>query len=77
MFGLGTQELIFIIIIILILFGPKKIPELMQSLGKGLRQFRKAQEEIQKDINNALNTEPKEDKKKEELNSQQTNSIDS
>lgn len=77
MFGLGTQELIFIIIIILILFGPKKIPELMQSLGKGLRQFRKAQEEIQKDINNALNTEPKEDKKKEEPNSQQTNSIDS
>lgn len=77
MFGLGTQELILIIIVILILFGPKKIPELMQSLGKGFRQFRKAQEEIQKDINNVLNTEPKEEKKEEELKSQKTNSIDS
>ncbi len=61
MFGLGTQELIFIIIIILILFGPKKIPELMQSLGRGLREFRKAKDEIQKDINEALNSTPKEE----------------
>ncbi len=57
MFGLGTQELILIIIVILILFGPKKIPELMQSLGKGLREFRKAKEEIQKDINQVINSE--------------------
>ncbi|MCX7834371.1 MAG: twin-arginine translocase TatA/TatE family subunit [Ignavibacteria bacterium] len=63
MFGLGTQELIFIIIVILILFGPKKIPELMQSLGKGLREFRKAKEEIQKDINNAINAESKDEGK--------------
>ena len=41
--GLGTSEIILIIIAILILFGGKKIPELMKGLGKGVREFKDAQ----------------------------------
>lgn len=40
MFGIGMQELIFIALIVLLLFGGKKIPELMKGLGKGVRSFK-------------------------------------
>ena len=43
MFGnLGTGEIILILLIVLIFFGAKKIPELAQGLGKGIREFKKA-----------------------------------
>lgn len=38
--GLGTQEIIVIAIVVLLLFGGKKIPELMKGLGKGVRSFK-------------------------------------
>lgn len=50
MFGLGTQEIILILIFVLIFFGAKKIPELAQGLGKGIREFRKAARDVQDDI---------------------------
>lgn len=50
MFGLGTPEIILIAIVILVLFGAKKIPELMQGLGKGIKEFKKASTDIEKDI---------------------------
>ncbi|MBI5020571.1 MAG: twin-arginine translocase TatA/TatE family subunit [Ignavibacteriales bacterium] len=60
MFGnLGTGEIILILLIVLIFFGAKKIPELAQGLGKGLREFRKAAKDIQEDINKP----PEENKK--------------
>lgn len=37
---IGTQEIIFILIIVLILFGAKKIPELMKGLGRGVKEFK-------------------------------------
>lgn len=40
MFGLGTQEILVIALIILLLFGGKKIPELMKGLGKGVKSFK-------------------------------------
>ncbi len=40
MFGLGTGEIIVILIVVLLLFGGKKIPELMKGLGKGVRSFK-------------------------------------
>lgn len=42
MFGLGTPELLFITVAVLVLFGGKKIPEMMGGLGKGIRNFKKA-----------------------------------
>ena len=51
MFGnIGTGEIIILLVIILIFFGAKKIPDLAQGLGKGLREFRKATKDIQDDI---------------------------
>lgn len=48
--NLGATEIILILLVILIFFGAKKIPELAQGLGKGLREFRKAAREIQDDV---------------------------
>jgi len=51
MFGnLGTPEILIIALIILILFGAKRIPEFMQGLGKGVREFKKAAKDIQDEI---------------------------
>jgi sec-independent protein translocase protein TatA len=69
MFGnLGATEIILILLVILIFFGARKIPELAQGLGKGLREFRKAAREIQEDINEEKKQvdEPKSEKKREE-----------
>lgn len=57
MFDLGGGELLLILVAVLILFGPKKLPELAQGLGKGLRQFRQAQREFTEQINTAIQDE--------------------
>lgn len=43
---LGGQELLFILVIVLVLFGGKKIPELMRGLGKGVGEFKKGKNEV-------------------------------
>lgn len=48
--NLGATEIILILLVILIFFGAKKIPELAQGLGKGIREFRKATREIEDNI---------------------------
>ncbi|RHR79872.1 twin-arginine translocase TatA/TatE family subunit [Odoribacter sp. AF15-53] len=40
MMGIGTPEFLFIVLIVLLLFGGKKIPELMKGLGKGVKSFK-------------------------------------
>jgi sec-independent protein translocase protein TatA len=42
MFGLGVQELIIIFLIVMVLFGAKKLPEIGKGLGKGIREFKRA-----------------------------------
>ncbi|MBC8183119.1 twin-arginine translocase TatA/TatE family subunit [candidate division KSB1 bacterium] len=42
MFGLGVQELMIVFLIIIVLFGAKKLPELAGGLGKGIKEFKKA-----------------------------------
>jgi sec-independent protein translocase protein TatA len=63
MFGsLGATEIILIIVVIVLLFGAKKIPELAQGVGKGMREFKKAVKEVEEDITDVKN-DIKSDKK--------------
>jgi sec-independent protein translocase protein TatA len=57
--NLGAPEILLIMLVILIFFGPKKIPDLARGLGKGLREFRKASQEIQEDIEKELKIDSK------------------
>jgi len=67
MFGIGTTELLVILFIILLVFGSKKLPELAQGLGRGIREFKKATNDIQEelDINKPLSDPKKNDKEPE------------
>ncbi len=49
MFGLGTQEILIIALIVLLLFGGKKIPELMKGLGKGVKSFKEGMNSLDDD----------------------------
>ena len=49
MFGIGTQEIVLIILIVLLFFGGRKIPELMKGLGKGVRSFKEGVRGIEND----------------------------
>ncbi|MBR3871747.1 MAG: twin-arginine translocase TatA/TatE family subunit [Paludibacteraceae bacterium] len=59
---IGAPEIIFIILIVLLLFGGKKIPELMKGLGKGVKSFKQGMSEMENDVNNK--TEQKDDEQK-------------
>ncbi len=48
--NLGMGELVIILLVVLILFGSKKIPDLAQGLGKGIKEFKKAVRDVQEDI---------------------------
>ena len=48
--NLGTSEIIIIAVLVLLLFGGKKIPELMKGIGKGVSQFKRGLKEVEDDI---------------------------
>ncbi len=56
--NLGAGEIIVIALIVLLLFGGKKIPELMKGIGKGVRSFKEGMNNIEKEIENH-DTDPK------------------
>lgn len=58
---IGTQEIIFILIIVLLLFGAKKIPELMKGLGKGVKEFKDGMNGVQNTLDDKGSEEKKED----------------
>jgi sec-independent protein translocase protein TatA len=49
-FGLGPPEIFVILVLLLVLFGAKRLPELGRSIGQGMREFRKSMREISEDI---------------------------
>ncbi len=59
--SLGVPEIIFILVLALLIFGPKRLPEIGRTVGKGLAEFRRASSEIQRTINAelALEEEPR------------------
>jgi len=59
MFGnLGAGEIIFILLIVLLVFGARRLPEIGQSLGKGIREFKKSMSDITGELNNTMQPPP-------------------
>ncbi len=59
MFGLGMGEIVIILVLALILLGPTKLPEAAKQLGKGLREFRKATDDLKSQFETELYSEQK------------------
>jgi sec-independent protein translocase protein TatA len=58
MFGnFGMGELIVIFLVILVLFGSKKIPDLAQGVGKGMKEFRKAIKDVEDEVSSSMKSE--------------------
>lgn len=57
---IGTQELLIILVIVLLLFGAKKLPELARGLGKSMQEFKKATREVEDNFKEAMNDDSKE-----------------
>ncbi len=62
MFGLGYQELLLILVIVLILFGAQRLPDLARSLGSSVKEFKKGVTEVSKD--DSTSAAKKDDEKK-------------
>lgn len=54
---IGAPEIIFIVLIVLLLFGGKKIPELMRGIGKGVRSFKEGMSDVEEEIKKPLDKE--------------------
>jgi sec-independent protein translocase protein TatA len=63
MFGLGYQELLIILVIVLILFGANRLPELARSLGSSVKEFKKGVNEVKTDDTTAAASRKEEEKK--------------
>ena len=61
--SIGMPELLIILLLILVLFGAKKIPDLAQGLGKGIKEFKKAVKDVEEDIKVPDDSEKKTEKK--------------
>jgi sec-independent protein translocase protein TatA len=54
--NLGTPEIILILVVILLLFGAKRIPEMMKAMGQGVKEFKKAAKEVTDDVSTSAST---------------------
>ena len=55
---IGAPEIIFIVLIVLLLFGGKKIPELMKGMGKGVKMFKQGMNEMEEEVKRPLEDQP-------------------
>lgn len=53
-FGMGPQEILVVALVILVLFGGRKIPELMRGLGQGIREFNNAKANIESEVKDSM-----------------------
>ena len=60
MFGLGGNELLIVLVLVLVLFGGQKVPQLMKGLGEGMREFKKATKDEDDKPSTPLTTPPSE-----------------
>ena len=67
MFNLGMPEIILILVVALIVMGPKKLPEMAKSLGKGLREFRKAADDLKASVEKDLRPDDAKPSEEEKL----------
>jgi TatA/E family protein of Tat protein translocase len=56
--GMGGMEITLIFVVVLLLFGPKKLPELARGLGKGIREFKKASNEVTEELQRSMDEPP-------------------
>lgn len=59
LFNLGASEIVIIALVVLLLFGGRKIPELMKGIGKGVRSFKEGMNDIEKEIEKGPDSEKK------------------
>ena len=64
-FGLGTSEIIVVALILLLLFGGKKIPELMRGLGRGVKEFNSAKDGMRDEIRKGMSDDAPANSEKE------------
>lgn len=64
MFGLGYQELLVILVIVLLLFGAQRLPDLAKSLGSSVKEFKKGVAEVKDDTTSTATKEEEEEKKR-------------
>ena len=66
-FGLGTTELLLIALVVLLLFGGKKIPELMKGLGKGVKSFKDGMEGMEEELKKTADKTPPADQTEKKI----------
>lgn len=57
-FGMGGGELVLVLVVVLVLFGAKKIPEFAKGLGQGIKEFKKASNEVNSELQRAMEEQP-------------------
>ncbi|MFQ5830326.1 MAG: twin-arginine translocase TatA/TatE family subunit [Candidatus Methylomirabilia bacterium] len=63
MFGLGYQELLLVLIIVMVLFGASRLPQLARSIGSSVKEFKKGINDVEKEVDSATKEVEKEEKK--------------
>ena len=56
--GLGPWEIILILLVVLVLFGAKKLPELAKGMGQGIKEFKKATRDVNNELERAIDDQP-------------------